>query len=57
MQFIAPTLQFITGLYYGEVLTTAHAVCFGLIWIAVGLFSWDAWRASRPAASVVAQIT
>ncbi len=57
MQFIAPTLQFITGLYYGEVLTTAHAVCFGLIWIAVGLFSWDAWRASRPAASVVAQIS
>jgi len=57
MQFIAPTLQFITGLYYGEVLTTAHAVCFGLIWIAVGLFSWDAWRARRPAASVVAQIT
>lgn len=57
MQFIAPTLQFITGLYYGEVLTTAHAVCFGLIWIAVGLFSWDAWRSSRPAASVVAQIT
>ncbi len=57
MQFIAPTLQFITGLYYGEVLTTAHLVCFGLIWIAVGLFSWDAWRASRPAASVVAQIT
>jgi chloramphenicol-sensitive protein RarD len=57
MQFIAPTLQFITGLYYGEVLTTAHAVCFGLIWIAVGLFSWDVWRASRPAASVVAQVT
>lgn len=57
MQFIAPTLQFITGLYYGEVLTTAHAVCFGLIWIAVALFSWEAWRSSRPAASVVAQIT
>ena len=57
MQFIAPTLQFITGLYYGEVLTAAHAVCFGLIWIAVALFSWDAWRSSRPAASVVAQIT
>jgi chloramphenicol-sensitive protein RarD len=57
MQFIAPTLQFITGLFYGEVLTTAHVICFGLIWIAVGLFSWDAWRASRPAASVVAQVS
>jgi hypothetical protein len=29
MQFLAPTLQFFTGLYYGERLTTAHLVCFG----------------------------
>lgn len=57
MQFIAPTLQFMVGLYYGEVLTTAHAVCFGLVWIAVGLFSWDAWRASRRDTSFVGQIT
>jgi chloramphenicol-sensitive protein RarD len=57
MQFIAPTLQFMLGLFYGEVLTRAHAVCFGLIWIAVAVFSWDALRASRRGASVVAQIT
>ncbi len=54
MQFIAPTLQFIIGLLYGEELTPAHAACFGLIWIAVGLFSWDAWRTSRVEASVAA---
>jgi chloramphenicol-sensitive protein RarD len=47
MQFIAPTLQFLVGLLYGERLTTAHAICFTLIWIAVILFSFDAWRASR----------
>lgn len=47
MQFLAPTLQFLTGLYYGEVLTTAHLVCFGCIWLAVLLFSADAVRASR----------
>ena len=47
MQFIAPTLQFAVGLGYGERLTAAHAVCFSLIWIAVGTFSWDAWRARR----------
>ncbi len=57
MQFIAPTLQFIIGVLYGEELTTAHAVCFSLIWLAVGLFSWDAWRASRIEASVVGQVT
>lgn len=47
MQFIAPTLQFCMGLYYGEVLTTAHLICFGCIWTAVFLFSLDAVRANR----------
>lgn len=47
MQFIAPTLQFLTGLYYGEQLTTAHVVCFALIWVAVTLFSIDALRSNR----------
>lgn len=47
MQFLAPTLQFCTGIYYGEVLTTAHIVCFALIWTAVGFFSYDALTASR----------
>lgn len=47
MQFIAPTIQFMVGLAYGEALTVPHLVCFGLIWIAVAIFSWDAWRASR----------
>lgn len=47
MQFIAPTLQFSVGLAYGEVLTTAHLVCFVCIWTAVGLFSYDVVRANR----------
>jgi chloramphenicol-sensitive protein RarD len=47
MQFIAPTLQFFFAVYYGEALTPAHLVCFACIWTAVGLFSWDAWRARR----------
>ncbi len=47
MQFIAPTLQFCTGLYYGEQLTTPHLVCFGLIWTAVAFFSYDALAAGR----------
>lgn len=50
MQFIAPTLQFGVGVYYGERLTTAHVVCFSCIWAAVTLFSLDALRsrARRP---------
>lgn len=47
MQFLAPTLQFFTGLYYGEQLTTAHVVCFGSIWAAVAFFSFDALQAGR----------
>ncbi len=47
MQFITPTMQFVTGLAYGEQLTVAHAICFSCIWIAVALFSWDAWKRSR----------
>lgn len=43
MQFIAPTLQFIVSIFYGEVLTTAHLVCFGCIWAAVAIFSVDAF--------------
>ena len=49
MQFIAPSLQFVVGLAYGEVLTGPHVVCFLLIWTAVTLFSWNAWRESRTA--------
>lgn len=47
MQFLAPTLQFMTGLYYGEALTPAHAWCFACIWLAVVLFSADALRRGR----------
>jgi len=44
LQFIAPTLQFVCGLYYGETFTTAHAICFTLIWIGVIIFSLDGFK-------------
>lgn len=47
MQFLSPTLQFCTGIYYGEQLTPAHLICFGFIWLAVIFFSVDAARSSR----------
>jgi chloramphenicol-sensitive protein RarD len=47
MQFLAPTLQFCTAVYYGERLTAAHLVCFGFIWAAAACFSFDAIRAAR----------
>ena len=47
LQYIGPTLQFMIGVYYGETFTLAHAVCFGLIWTALAIFSVDAVRANR----------
>ena len=39
LQFIAPTLQFLIAvLLYGEPFTTAHAIAFGAIWAARGLY-------------------
>lgn len=52
MQFIAPTLQFVIAVIYGEQLTTAHIICFSLIWLAVILFSIDAWRTNRTLARI-----
>jgi len=48
MQFLAPTMQFLIGIYYGEVLTTAHLICFGLIWTAVAFFIFDAVKKPPP---------
>ena len=45
MQFLAPTIQFCTGIYYGEELTPAHLICFSFIWVAVAIFSIDTFRA------------
>jgi len=47
MQFLAPTIQFFMGVYYGEQLTTAHLICFGFIWAAVVVFSFDAIMSGR----------
>jgi len=42
MQFLAPTIQFCTGIYFGEKLTVAHMICFAFIWSAVAFFMYDA---------------
>ena len=47
LQFLAPTLQFLVGVYYGEPLTPARVVCFVCIWTAVLVFSFDALRVGR----------
>lgn len=47
LQFIAPSGQFLVGLYYDEPLSRAHLLCFGFIWLAVAIFVYDAVAQSR----------
>lgn len=45
LMYINPTMQFLTAwLIFGETLTRAQLLSFGLIWAALALYSWSAWR-------------
>ena len=53
LQFIAPTLQFIVAVaIYGEAFTTAHAIAFGSIWLALALYVTAMARQSRVAVTL-----
>jgi chloramphenicol-sensitive protein RarD len=47
LQFIAPTLQFVIAIAYGEPLKTAHFIAFPAIWIALVLYVSALLRAPR----------
>jgi chloramphenicol-sensitive protein RarD len=49
LQFIAPSLQFMTGIAFGEPFTPLRALSFALIWLGLVLFSWDTIRRARSA--------
>jgi len=53
LQFLAPTLQFLIAvLLYGEPFTTAHAIAFGAIWAALGLYVLAIMRHARAEVSL-----
>ncbi|MBD3728458.1 MAG: EamA family transporter RarD, partial [Sphingomonadales bacterium] len=50
IQFLAPTIVFVLGLtVFGQELKPVKLACFVLIWIAIGLFSWDLWQRRKRA--------
>jgi chloramphenicol-sensitive protein RarD len=61
LQYLAPTCTFFLGVFfYHETFTHAHLVTFGLIWIGLGVFTWEAvtrWRSSRVRAAVEAAVS
>lgn len=48
LQYLAPILQFICGLlYFDEQMPTGRWIGFGLVWIALAIFTIDAVRSAR----------
>jgi chloramphenicol-sensitive protein RarD len=47
LQFLAPTLQFLIAVAYGEPLRLAHAIAFPAIWIALALYVTALVRSPR----------
>lgn len=46
--YLNPTFQFfIAVLLFGEAFTLWHGLAFPLIWLALGLYSWESWRRER----------
>ncbi|MBI4784147.1 MAG: EamA family transporter RarD [Oscillatoriophycideae cyanobacterium NC_groundwater_1537_Pr4_S-0.65um_50_18] len=47
-QYIAPSIQLLLGVFvYREPFTATHAVTFGLIWLALAIYSGTSWREQR----------
>jgi chloramphenicol-sensitive protein RarD len=50
IQYLAPTLQFAIGvLIYSEPMPASRLAGFGLVWIALAVFTWDAVQGTRRA--------
>lgn len=47
LQFLAPSLQFATGIVFGEPFTLLRGVSFALIWAGLGFFAWDTLRRAK----------
>jgi len=52
LQFIAPTLQFLLGVFLGEAFTPLRALSFVFIWLGVAVFAYGAWKRLRAAPAV-----
>jgi chloramphenicol-sensitive protein RarD len=51
LQYLAPTLQFTTGILLGEAFTPGHAITFALIWSGLAIYSFATIRSAMQAAS------
>ena len=55
VQYLAPSLQFVLGVWvFAEPLQPARLAGFALIWLALVIYSVDAWRRLAPRAAAAA---
>ncbi|HEX6682464.1 MAG TPA: EamA family transporter RarD [Candidatus Limnocylindrales bacterium] len=48
LQYVGPTIQFILGVYaFHEPMPVARWLGFGLVWLALAVFTWDGFRQAR----------
>ncbi|MFT3998071.1 MAG: EamA family transporter RarD [Asticcacaulis sp.] len=47
IQFMAPTIAFMIGLFQGEPFTPMRALSFVFIWTGAGVFAFGAWRRAK----------
>ena len=49
-QYLAPTMQFLVAVFlYDEAFTDAHKITFGMIWLALAIYSADTFMGRRRA--------
>jgi chloramphenicol-sensitive protein RarD len=57
LQYLAPVLQFGLGvLYFHERMSTGRWLGFGIVWVALAVFTWDALSQRRQVAVAVAAV-
>ena len=48
-QYMGPTITFLLAVYgFGEPLTRGHWITFPLIWLALGIYSYESFREPKP---------
>ena len=48
LQYLGPSISFLVGVFiYDEEINQARIITFGLIWLALAMFTWDSYRAIK----------
>jgi len=57
MQYLSPSIQFLLGLFvYQEPFSSGRGVGFGLIWLALAIYSAESWRVMRRHRTAAAEV-